>query len=368
MKNISIFGIGRLGICFALVLEKAGYNVLGVDISQNYVDSINSKTLQSREPYVCEYLKNSNNFRATTNFKEGLEFSDYYFILVATPTAPGNKAYDHNALSSLLLNINSNKVSDKNIIIGCTVLPGYISKVARYLIKDCTNTTISYNPEFIAQGNIINGLLSPDMVLIGEGSKEIGDFLEICYTNHTINQPKICRMSPESAEITKLSINCFITMKITYANQIGDIADKTPNADKNEILKAVGLDSRIGTKCLIPGYGFGGPCFPRDNRALGGYAKGLGLDPKLMIATDEYNNYHTQIMAENLIKQNKDIYTINDVAYKPNCPVPIIEESQPLAVAVELTKLGKKVIIEDREFIINEVKKEYGSLFDYNIY
>ena len=86
-------------------------------------------------------------------------------------------------------------------------------------------------------------------------------------------------MSPDSAEITKLAINCFITTKIAYANMIGDIADQTPGADKFEILKAVGGDKRIGGLYLKPGYGFGGPCFPRDNRALGSYAQQVGIDP-----------------------------------------------------------------------------------------
>jgi UDP-glucose 6-dehydrogenase len=172
-------------------------------------------------------------------------------------------------------------------------------------------------------------------------------------------------MSPESAEITKLSINCFITMKISYANQIGDIADRTPGADKFAILRAVGADSRIGKKCVLPGYGFGGPCFPRDNRALGGYAKTVGIDAMLMKATDAYNQYHAGLMAKALADENRDVYIVEDVAYKPKCPVPIIEESQPLEVAARLRQLGKKVIIRDRPFIIREVKKEFGDLFQY---
>jgi UDP-glucose 6-dehydrogenase len=172
-------------------------------------------------------------------------------------------------------------------------------------------------------------------------------------------------MSPESAEICKLSINCFITMKISYANQIGDIADRTPGADKFHILRAVGADSRVGQKCILPGYGFGGPCFPRDNRALGGYAERIGINPMLMRATDEYNKYHADLMAEALLKENKDVYLFEDVAYKPQCPVPIVEESQPLAVAYRLVKKGKKVVIRDRGFIIAEVMKEFGDVFSY---
>merc|ERR1719199_1694286 len=111
-------------------------------------------------------------------------------------------------------------------------------------------------------------------------------------------------MAPESAEITKLAVNCFVTMKISYANMIGDIADATPGADKNEVLNAVGKDSRVGLKYLRPGYGFGGPCFPRDNRALGGYAKSVGVQPIMSNATDKYNQYHSELMTKELLDQN----------------------------------------------------------------
>eukprot|EP01089_Gocevia_fonbrunei_P009355 TRINITY_DN2162_c0_g1_i2.p2 TRINITY_DN2162_c0_g1~~TRINITY_DN2162_c0_g1_i2.p2 ORF type:complete len:177 (-),score=34.99 TRINITY_DN2162_c0_g1_i2:78-608(-) len=174
-------------------------------------------------------------------------------------------------------------------------------------------------------------------------------------------------MNPESAEITKLAINCFITMKISFCNMIGDIADKTTSADKFTILDAVGTDSRIGKKYFKPGYGFGGPCFPRDNKALGNYSKSVDVNPLLMTATDEYNSYHSDIIVEKFLEENQDNYVFEDVAYKENCPVPIIEHSQKLLVAFRLTKAGKKVTIKDRKKIIAEVQKEYGSTFDYII-
>ena len=96
------------------------------------------------------------------------------------------------------------------------------------------------------------------------------------------------------------------TTTTTGSNQIGDVADRTPGANKFDILRAVGSDSRVGSKCILPGYGFGGPCFPRDNRALGLYAKSVGIDPKLMIATDEYNVYHADRMAEEFLQEEKE--------------------------------------------------------------
>jgi nucleotide sugar dehydrogenase len=364
-NNISVIGIGRLGLCTALCFERAGYNVLGVDIFPSYVEQVNNKTLKSPEPFLEKYLQASHNLRATTSLDEALTFADVYFIIVATPSTPAKEAYDHSTLSRLLSEINKRRVKNKHMVICCTVFPGYIRNVARTLLSDCENISISYNPEFIAQGNIISWFESPDMVLIGEGSKQAGDFLEKLYRSMCTNSPRICRMSPESAEVTKLSINCFITTKIAYANMVGDIADATPGANKYDILQAVGGDKRIGDRCLKPGYGFGGPCFPRDNRALGSYAKTIGIQPIIPEATDQSNALHAQIMAQALLAQKQDEYVFEDVNYKDNCPVVILEESQKLAVAEMLAKHGKKVTILDRACVIDEVKQKYGSLFNY---
>jgi len=365
--NVTVLGVGRLGICMALSCERKGYNVLGVDVITSYVNQLNDKTFVSSEPLVTPYLKESKNFKATDSLDEGLAFSDKLFILLATPTGSGDKSYDHTALSNLLSKINDRKIKNKHIMIGCTVLPGYIANTARFLIRDCENCSISYNPEFIAQGDVMHGLVNPDMVLIGEGNKEIGDWLEDMYLSVCDNKPAIHRMSPESAEITKLSVNCFITTKIAFANMIGDVANRTPNADADTILRAVGADSRIGSKYIRPGYGFGGPCFPRDNRALGNYIRSTGIEPIIPFATDNANKLHARVMADALLEKNLDEYVFNDVCYKTKCPVPIIEESQPLEVARLLVKAGKRVKISDRKDVIRNVQMEFGNLFEYEI-
>lgn len=366
-NTITVIGIGRLGLCTALCFEKAGYNVLGVDVNPAYVAAINDKTFNSPEPMVNDLLMQSSNFKATCSLDEGLNYSDIYYIMVDTPSTPSKEAYDHSKLGKVLTAINNRKIANKHIIIGCTIFPGYIRTVGTFLIKDCIDTTLSYNPEFIAQGNIVYGLQNPDIVLIGEGSTAAGDRLEEIYRNVCVNEPKICRMSPASAEITKLAINCFITTKIAYSNMIGDIADKTPGADKFVIMQAVGGDKRIGPLCLKPGYGFGGPCFPRDNRALGSYAQQIGIEPIIPQSTDISNKLHTQCMIEQLLKENLDEYVFKGVTYKDNCTVPIIEESQKLIIAAALAKHGKKVTIVDTPAVITEVQQTFGNIFNYDI-
>ncbi|HJM68766.1 MAG TPA: nucleotide sugar dehydrogenase [Candidatus Babeliales bacterium] len=365
--NLSVIGIGRLGICSALCFERAGYKVLGMDVMPAYVKQINNKTLKSTEPLVEEYLQSSKNFKATTSLDEVLNFSDTCFIVVPTPTSQDENGYDHSILTNLLTEINKRQVRDKHFVICCTIFPGYIRDTAQKILSDCVNCSISYNPEFIAQGTIIHDTENPDVILVGEASKEAGEELKAIYN-------KVCRgnytfacMTPDSAEITKLTLNCFVTTRIAFINMIGDLADLTPNADKYDILRTLGQYKRIGVwnRCLRPGYGYGGPCLPRDNRTLGLYIKQKGLEPLIPVATDESNKFHALFMAHQLLEQDLDEYVFEDVNYKDNCSVVILEESQKLVVAKLMVQFGKKVIIKDRRDVIQQVKQEFGDLFEY---
>jgi nucleotide sugar dehydrogenase len=365
-QTATVIGIGRLGLCLALCLEKAGLNVLGVDLSPEYVSQINERTLESPEPGVSAFLKESQHLRATTSIQEGIAHSDLCFIVVPTNTIVDIQSYDHTVLSTLLSEINQLAPSNKDLVICSTVFPGYCTQTGVPLLTNCKNTTLNYNPEFIAQGSILQGLKNPDLVLIGEGSRSAGDKLQAVYRLLCSNNPVIKRMSLESAEITKLALNCFITKKIAFANLIAEIADETLGANKETILDAIGADPRIGSKNLSSGYGFGGPCFPRDNRALGNYVSLKGLDPQFFRSTDTANENHADWMASKLLEQNLSEYLFEDVCYKPNSPVPIIECSQKLVVAKQVAARGKRVTIRDSETVLSLVRKEYGSLFNYS--
>ncbi|KAH0785842.1 UDP-glucose/GDP-mannose dehydrogenase [Histomonas meleagridis] len=365
--KITLIGVGRLGICTALVLENSGYDVLGLDIVEDYVNKINNKKLESHEPHVVEMLEKSKNFRVTMDMKEAVDFSDMIFICVDTPITGDKhgKFYDVYKLNSVLTKINELKPSNKNIQVMCTVLPGYIRNEGRPLIKDCINTTLNYNPEFIAQGSVIHNFYNPDVILIGAENNETGEKIAEIYRSFVHNEPYYAIMSPESAEVMKISLNCFITTKIAYANMIGDIADMTPGADKNAILQAIGHDSRVGLKCLMPGWSFGGPCFPRDNRALAGYSDMIGYEAKISKATDLANEQHIEKQAEEYLAMNKDTYVFEHVAYKFPCDVPITEESAKIKVAVIIANHGKKVILRDQPHILDDAKRMFGSKADF---
>ena len=367
MNNITIIGIGKLGLGFSLILENCGYNVLGVDVFSEYVDNLNNKKYKSLEPFYEELLLNSKNFKATISLQDGLDFSDLIFILVQTPNGGGEKFYDHSILSNLLEKINKLKPKNKNFIIGCTVMPKYIDQIGKNLILDCENSHLSYNPEFVAQGEIIKGFKNPDIVLIGTDNSKLEPIIKEIYSKIVIKTPiNFYFLKPIEAELVKIACNGFITTKISFANMISDLCDNL-GADKYKVLESIGKDYRIGNDYFKPGYSFGGPCYPRDTMALKHFAEQNDIISDILVATTKYNNEHIKYQTQQLIKQNLEHYFIENVCYKENTKIAIIEESAKLKIAHELIKFGKTVTIYDSKEIIAEVKKEYGNIFNYKV-
>ena len=374
MEKISVIGIGKLGLCFSLSLESCGYDVLGVDINESYVDALNSKTFNSTEPMVNEMLAVSKNFVATTILEKAVKHSDIIFVVVATPSLP-NGRYNHRQIEVVcdkLLTMGAQPTL-KHLIINCTTMPKYCQKLQEKVEQN--NWTVSYNPEFIAQGTIIANQENPDMVLIGEANEKIGDKLEEIYETMTMNSPRIHRMTPTEAEITKIALNCFLTTKISYTNMIGDIVLASGGRPQT-VLNAVGSDTRVGSKLTRYGFGYGGPCFPRDNRAIGIYAKDISLPADISEATDSSNHKHLQFQVSHFIRNHpvetkvafgecptEGYVVYENVTYKKGSVM--IEESQQLAFAVEIARKRYLVSIYDCKEVIDSVKELYNNLFHY---
>ena len=250
----------------------------------------------------------------------------------------------------------------KNLVICCTVMPGYTDIIAEKMRE--YNYTVSYNPEFIAQGTVLRDQAQPDIVLIGEGSETAGNIIQEIYERHTTNEPTICRMKPIEAEIAKISLNCYCTTKIAFANMVGDIVLNS-GGNPDVVLNAIGSDSRINHKYLGYGFGYGGPCFPRDNRALSIYANDIECPAKISIATDESNDVHFEMQVKRFQEENKKgtSVTIDSVAYKKGTT--ILEESQQLKYAIRLAELGYRVTIKDYKEVIDFLKRSHDDLFIY---
>lgn len=364
MEKIAVIGIGRLGLCLALNLERAGYAVLGVDVAEDYVAAVNSRVLSSPEPFVTEYLSASKNLNATTRIDEIFEHHvSSVFIVVPTPSLPAG-GFDHAAIDQIIHEIARRGKQDvaRDIIISSTTMPGYCDSVTDKV--GVLNYNVSYNPEFIAQGSIIENQLYPDQVLIGAANAEAGNSVERIYRRMCKNEPVFCHMSMLSAEITKLATNCFLTTKIAFANAIGDLAVRA-GAEPEKILQAIGADKRIGGKYLRYGFGYGGPCFPRDNKAFTTYAANSGCNMLISEATDAANGIHGNFLLGQWLENNPgdEIIEFNSVTYKEGTD--ILEESQQLKLAIALAGSHRKVLIREQAAVIKQLRERYGDLFIY---
>ena len=363
--NISVVGVGKLGLCLSLNLEKKGFNVLGVDVVDDYVNSLNKKSFKSLEPYVTEYLKKSKNIKFTTDLKSSLN-NDVIFVVVQTPSTTDGK-YNHKYIEEIAEKLIEFGKQDKrkDLIINCTTFPGYCDSLHEKLNK--YNYYVSYNPEFIAQGSIIQDQLMADSVLIGGCDTYAEELISDIWLKVVDSKPFYHKVSRIEAEIIKLSVNCFITTKISFANMVGNMVKKI-GGDMDKVLNVIGESYRagsIGNPYLKYGFGYGGPCFPRDNRALAVFAEELGVPSDISVSTDNFNRKHLDFQINEFIENNdiKKPIKIDGVTYKKNSN--IIEESQQLAYAVGIAKAKFDVTIVDTKDVLERVKNLHGDLFKY---
>ena len=360
--KIGVIGAGRLGICFALLCEKAGYEVLVSDIRSDYVADLNRKKIKTNEPEVEYLLGQSKNLKATNDNREVIRECGLIYTLVPTPSCDDG-AYDVTAVDRVVDDIvEEMKIANeiKNFVVGCTVNPGDCDKFAEKL-PDSVN--IFYNPEFIAQGSIVNDLQNADMVLLGHSNNRDLDSvikdIQILYKKIQTTRAIVCSMSLKAAEITKIAVNCFLTTKISYANMLGDVLHRAGcGSEVTTVLGAIGTDERIGRKYLNWGVGYGGPCLPRDNRAFGSFLEKLGgFHPRhnLGYVTDGINGDHGRFLVdywEEMNTSNTPFY-FDYISYKKGTD--ILTESQQFRLCTDLLEKGHRVYIHDDKQVTNQV-------------
>ena len=359
--NISVIGIGRLGLCFSMTLESGGYNVVGCDINEEYVKSINSKTFFSHEPGLNDKLEKSKNFVATTSLTRTIEHANILFVTVASFSEPDGR-YDVSQVDSVVDSIVDlgNQQVRKHLIICTNVNPAYSDTVHKRLEQ--YNWDVSFNPETIAQGTILKNQSNPDCIYVGSDSDDLAfEIIEI-YNNICENKPSIHAMDRLSAELTKVSLNCFLTCKISFANMVGDLADKI-GASPEKVLEAVGSDSRVNNKFFKYGFGWGGPCFPRDTSAFIRLAATNDMPSDMCDASTSVNEKHLNYQVDAFLKQNEKNYSTDSVTYKKGTI--ILEESQQLKFAEKLAKNGVNVIIKESDAVVKQLKETFGDLFTY---
>ena len=351
--NISIIGLGKLGACMAATYASKGHHVIGVDINQTFVDAINNGRAPVDEKDLQDTISLAKDtLRATTDYTDAISNSDITFIIVPTPTADDNDGFSAQYVVASCKDI-GNALKSKDayhlVVLTSTLLPCECEKQVIPTLEEASGKKCGvdfgfcYSPEFIAIGTVIRDLLHPDFFLVGESDKKAGDVIESFYHSVSDNDVPVRRMSIPSAELTKISVNSFLTMKITYANMLTEIAEHIPGVNIDDVTGAVGNDKRIGSAYLRGGLGYGGPCFPRDNRAFAYMAKQRNVDVPYATKTDTYNY---SIIRKSVEKIKANVLDGSAIAflglsYKPGTY--FSEESQAIAIARTLSETGYQI-------------------------
>jgi UDPglucose 6-dehydrogenase len=356
MQNVSVIGLGKLGGSMAAGMASRGLNVIGVDVNRHAVDAVNAGQAPVQETGLGEMIAaHKERIRATLSTEEAVLGSDISFVIVPTPSDERGAftlQYAKFAFKSL-----GQALKKKNgyhvIVLTSTVLPGATRHGLLPILeqesgKKCgPDFGLCYNPEFIALGSVIRDFLNPDFYLLGESDARAGDLLEQVHHRVSQNNAPVKRMSLENAELAKIAVNSYVTMKISFANLLADFCEHLPGGDVDVVSDALGMDKRIGRKYLTGGFGFGGPCFPRDNVALNFMGRQLGVDSRLLQTNDDYNRSLSKRYVEKLsahLPKGSNVAVLG-LAYKPLSHV--IEESPGIYLCRALSEAGYRVVGHD---------------------
>jgi len=354
--RISVIGLGKLGTPLAAVLASKGHDVVGVDVNPDVVRLLASGSAPVEEPGIQRLIDGHRaRLRATTDLDAAVLGTDVSFVIVPTPS-DNQGGFSNKYVLSAVAAIGQalKKKRDYHVVnVTSTVMPGSTGGEIRRVLESSSGREVGasaglcYNPEFIALGSVLRDMLFPDLILIGESDARAGGVLAEIYKSVCENNPPIMRMNWVNAEITKVSINTYVTTRISYANMLSDICERLPGADVDVVTAALGTDSRIGKKYLKGALGYGGPCFPRDNVAFAHLARTLGARADLAEATDRLNRHQIErlVAAASRLLDGGSKVGVLGLSYKPDTAV--IEESQGVALAARLSEERREVYVHD---------------------
>lgn len=354
--KITLVGLGKLGLPFLAAFASRGLKVIGVDIDIDKLCKLSWGTFRLVEPRVDELLgRYPENYCIMNKVVDAVSRTDVTFILVPTPSEISGAFSTQFVLDVCKDIAQALKQKENNyhlISVLSTVMPGSMIKIKQYLEKESGKKCgkdfgLCYTPELVAIGNVLNSFLFPDFVMIGESDARAGRMMTEIYRKIFLNNPPMERSNFVNVELAKITLNAYITTKISFANSLAEICEKIPGADATRVTEIIGQDKRIGSRYLKPALGFSGFCFPRDSRAFIYMAKEIGVGAPISEATDKVNDRQINRVAaivQERLPQN-GIVSVLGIAFKSDTDT--TEESQGLGIAQKLANSGIRVLIHD---------------------
>lgn len=350
LNKISLVGLGKLGLPLLTTFAKNGQKILGFDIDKNKISKLKDREIPFFEPNLQESLiEGYENITISYNIEDVVTQSDIAIVLVNTPSTTDG-SFSNEYVFDVFTNI-SKEIKKQNkenflFILSSTVMPSTCKKLISIVENNTSliynkNFGIVYIPDLVALGTVIKDFENPDLLILGQSNEYFGNIGMEIYKKIIKNNCPIVRMSLEEAEITKISLNAFITMKISFANFLGNICEIV-GCNVSNVTKALGYDKRISPYFLNSGTSFGGTCFPRDTWAFMKFSESIGLDACHIKATQKINEFQNQNLLDKAKKYKDKKIGVVGIAFKPNTEVTV--ESSGYILYTELKKLGYDVI------------------------
>ena len=371
--KVTVFGIGYVGLVQGTCLAEAGHDVVCVDVDANRVENLKQGRIPIYEPGLEPLVKENyqeGRLNFTTDAAEAVRHGDILFIAVGTPPDEDGSA-DLKYVLTVARTI-AESMDDYKVVINKSTVPvgtadkvtAAIAEVLKQRGSDVSFDVVS-NPEFLKEGAAVNDCLRPDRIVIGTDSERAEEMLRELYSPFNRNHDKMIVMDVRSAELTKYAANCMLATKISFMNEIANLAERL-GADVEAVRQGIGSDPRIGYHFIYPGVGYGGSCFPKDVQALIRTAEGIDFDAGILKAV-EARNYEQKTT---LFKKISNYYqgdlagktfAVWGLSFKPNTDD--MREAPSRVLMEALWDAGAKVQAFDPE-AMEETQRIYGDRDD----
>lgn len=371
--KVTVFGIGYVGLVQATVFAETGHDVVCVDVDEAKINNLKQGIIPIYEPGLTPLVEKNyaaGRLHFTTDAKEGVDHGQVQFIAVGTPPDEDGSA-DLKYVLSVAKTIATHMQEHRIVVDKSTVPVGTADKVAAQLQETLNDRGVDLpfdvvsNPEFLKEGSAIKDCLKPDRIVIGTDNPEVEAVMQELYNPFNRSHNRMIVMDIRSAELTKYAANCMLATKISFINELSNLAELL-GADIEKVRVGIGSDSRIGYSFIYPGAGYGGSCFPKDVQALVRTAHSIDYRPRLLEAVEAVNYDQKEKLFLNIKKHfGNDLqgktFTVWGLSFKPNTDD--MREATSRVLMEALWEAGAKVQAFDPE-AMNEAQRIYGNRND----
>ena len=374
--NITVVGTGYVGLVSGTCLAEVGNHVLCIDIDQSKIDRLNNGEIPIYEPGLEELVKKNvqaGRLSFSSDIKQGVDYGSIIFIAVGTPPDEDGSA-DLKHVLAVASDIGKHMNDYRVVVTKSTVPVGTADKVKNAVntaLQEKGSTTsfsVVSNPEFLKEGAAVDDFLKPDRIVVGAEDERAIQLMRDLYAPFNRNHERTIIMDIRSAEMTKYAANAMLATKISFMNEMANLAELL-GADIENVRHGIGADPRIGYYFIYPGCGYGGSCFPKDVQALHRTAKSVGYDAQILDAVEAVNKRQKSVIVDKIVKRFGDDlqgkkFAVWGLAFKPETDD--MREAPSRTIIEALWQLGATISAYD-PVAEEEVERIYGKRDDLSL-